>query len=419
MMKPVEVTRGSVTVRIYPTAWHDKSRRKHYPAHIIIYHDATGRRREKRNTLAAAKIRAEEIATSIANGERAIGHLDNATKVRTLDWLARARALGLSPEAIFTRGEAELLRERSRTEIVHKLCPAIVAEFFEKRVMGAKWRRILGLMLERFSTRFPGPLVELLARDVDDWLDGLKLSLRSRRNYRAALQNLLGFAAQRGYVPKDFTLLADITNPEPAAQEINIYTPEEMLRLLTAAESSTAGRKLVPFICITAFAGVRHGEMNEEKARLLDWSDLDFASRGIYIAKGTAKTGNDRAVDMPDNLVAWLEPYRQNTGRICDLANTSNALCRMRIKAGIQGPKRNALRKSFITYKTALTRDIAGVADQAGNSAAIIRKNYKRTDTRMRQAAQRWFAIMPTRADVLSLFPDWGRDAVTKAAPTR
>jgi len=138
--------------------------------------------------------------------------------------------------------------------------------------------------------------------------------------------------------------------------------------------------------------------------RLLDWQDFDWEEKTIYIGKGAAKTGRDRVVDLPDNLIAWLLPYRKTKGRICELANTSNALCALRKRAGIIGNKRNALRKSFISYKKALTQNIEAVADQAGNSPGIIRKNYLRSDTRMKRAAERWFSIMPTRADVLPLF---------------
>jgi integrase len=272
-----------------------------------------------------------------------------------------------------------------------------------KKMISAKWRHNLAKMLERFAARFTGPLGALQTRDLEDWLDSLAGGLRTRRNHRDAIESLVNFARARGYLRKDWDALAPASNPNPPPAQVNLYTPEDLVKLLNLAETTKSGRKLIPLICITAFAGVRHGEMNETKLELLDWSNIDFEGKGIYVGHGAAKTGRDRAVDMPDNLIAWLEPYHRPSGKICSLSNSWNALCRLRNKAGIP-PKKNGLRKSFISYKLALTRNIDGVADQAGNSAAIIRKNYKRTDTRLRQAAERWFAIMPTRADILPLF---------------
>jgi len=300
---------------------------------------------------------------------------------------------------------------------VARTIPQIVVEFFARRLLSPRWTRVLKKMLERFGAHFTGSFQQITPRDVDDWLDTLKkrdgktsVGRRSRRNYRDAATALINFAQSRGYVSKDWDVMRDVSNPEPAPVEVNLYTPDELVRLLNKAETYEAGRKLVPFIAITAFAGVRHGEMNEEKVRLLDWSDIDFEAKGIYVAKGTAKTGKDRMVDLPDNLIAWLQLYARKSGRICELKNTGSALCRLRTKAGIVGPKRNALRKSFISYQLALTRNIDGVADQAGNSSGMIKKNYKQSGTRMRVLAERWFSIMPDRADILPLFA-WSKRA--------
>jgi len=275
-------------------------------------------------------------------------------------------------------------------------------------------------------------------REIDDWLDALKdrkgksAGLRTRRNYLRVIQSLANYAKDRAYLPRDWAVLDSVSDPEPARVRVHLYTPEELAALLAAAERSESGRKLLPLICITAFAGVRHGEMNEEKIEHLDWSNLKFKSRKIYVGDEESKTGHDRLVDMPDNLLAWLEPYRRPSGRICVLKRTHDALGKLRQKAvrelldesarlarsghspraeqlrelahSLGGPKRNALRKSFISYKNALTRNIDLVADQAGNSPAMIRKNYKRTDDDMHEVAQRWFSLMPQRADVLPLF---------------
>lgn len=430
--RPLEVHEGSVTVRVYPgrTSFKSRGKQRRYKTHVIVYFDAAGRHRERRASLEDAKTRAGDIARSIASGQSALGNLgpqDWSSYLRARELLAPAgKSLELAcseyaeMSAILSShashssplpSPADLARYWLASHpagIDERRIPRIVEELLYRRTVSGKYRRNLAKMLERLAARFDCPLTALQSRDVDDWLDSLGTGLRTRRNHRDALENLVNFARQRGYVPETWKLLDLVSDPEPPAPAVNLYTPEELLKLLHRAESTRAGTKLVPLIAITAFAGIRHGEMNEEKVQHLDWADIDWDAKRIYVGRGPAKTGNDRTVDMPDNLVEWLLPYRRRAGKLCVLANTSSALCRLRHKAAIAGPKRNALRKSFISYKLALTRDIAGVADQAGNSAAIIRKNYKRSDTRLREAAARWFTIRPERADVLPLFA-WGR----------
>ncbi len=325
--------------------------------------------------------------------------------------------------------------------VVVKSSADIVTELFSKRKVCGKWQRVLQKMLDRFAGKFPGPLNTIVARDLDDWLDTLKaksgrtVGLRTRRNYREAIADLCRFAKDRGYLARDWNRLAAVSDPEPPRVEVNLYTPDELLYLLTAAESYDAGRKLVPLITITAFAGVRHGEMNEEKIAHLDWADLDFEEKAIFVDGKVSKTGNPRVADMPDNLIAWLEPYRRTSGKICALENTSNALGRLRAKAvreilkeagnlanteratwlraiakGLAADKKNALRKSFISYKDAQTGNTDHVAALAGNSSGVIRSNYLRVTTKMKREAKRWFTLMPDRADVLPLFT-WAQGA--------
>ncbi len=405
-----KIIKGKYGVRVVPTEWTDKTRGKTYRSWTIIWRDARGRHREKRADLEQATKRQEQIEASIGAGDATMLSFSQADRANNLAALQNLDGTGKSLVQS-TSEYAEMHRilkgrctpvEAARSYIASHPAtliplntPEVVEEYLSRGKRCAKWQRNLRRILEAFAQFYQGPLCELHARAVETWLGTQKGNLTTRRGRLDVLRSLVIFARDKGYLAKDAEPFAGVDDPEPDEPEVNLYTPEELQQLLDAAEGSKAGQKLIPFITITAFAGVRHGEMNEEKARLLDWSDIDFEARSIYVAKGTAKTGNDRTVDIPDNLIAWLQSYAQPGGKICALAYTADALGRLKQKAGITGNKRNALRKSFISYKNALTRDIAGVADQAGNSAGIIRKNYKRTGTRMREAAERWFKIVP------------------------
>jgi hypothetical protein len=58
--------------------------------------------------------------------------------------------------------------------------------------------------------------------------------------------------------------------------------------------------------------------------------------------------------------------------------------------------KKNGLRHSYISYRVAECADVARVADESGNSPAIIRSNYLR---RVKpDQAKEYFGIMPAVA---------------------
>ena len=62
--------------------------------------------------------------------------------------------------------------------------------------------------------------------------------------------------------------------------------------------------------------------------------------------------------------------------------------------AGVTGIHDGA-RHSFISYRTAETRDVAAVADECGNSVQMIKTNYRKIVTE--GAAKKFFAIRPEK----------------------
>jgi len=64
------------------------------------------------------------------------------------------------------------------------------------------------------------------------------------------------------------------------------------------------------------------------------------------------------------------------------------------VKAKIPGGwRQNALRHSFISYRVALTGDVARTALEAGNSAKMIFRHYR--EVVEPQMAEAWFSITP------------------------
>lgn len=190
----------------------------------------------------------------------------------------------------------------------------------------------------------------------------------------------------RGYLAKGMDWLEGVEKyKSPNHEEITTYTPDEITKLLTGAD-----KRLVPFLAIGAFAGLRHWEISR-----LDWAEVelnDHAESFIEVRAAKSKNKVRRLVRVHDNLKAWLLPLREDSGAVSDYANITKQLLARGKSSGVAW-KKNALRHSFISYRVAECADVPRTADEAGNSPAIIKESYLR---RVKpELAKEWFAVMP------------------------
>lgn len=423
------VKKGSIEIPIYKDA---------DGRFTIAWYESGRRKRTRRADLKKAKEVAGAKAIAMGNGQTymlGMTEADRATLKRVMEILLPT---GKSPELAaseYAEAMATIkvtgatlgtvctfyVQTASRANIVPKTCPEIVDEFLEIKAAnrfgkkaGARWLRTLTKQLDVFKNHFQGPVSELTSDKLDCWLQGIKMpdpkskdrripiSSSTVKGYRTAVSGLVTYAKHKRYLDPKWDELDRVNVPEASKPTKRIYRPEELDRLLTCAPD-----KLVPFIVVGAFAGIRHEEINPERnsgKEPLDWRDFDFDAGVIKVREETAKKGEERYIKMTDNLRAWLAPYRRLDGPICTVANTANALTRTKRKAGLpagKGETRNSLRKSWVSYSAALNKDQVGVTDEAGHSQAISKRNYQQAQ---REAeAKRWFALRPLSLDVLPL----------------
>lgn len=427
----IEIWRGSSVVRINgkaPGPW------------VINWREKAGgpRLQTMRAKFAKAKKFAEQKAIDLANGEIAMlnfGPQDRASFLRVMEILLPtsmpaelaaaeyAEHYFLLRETGLTKAEAqEAIRgAAAKKKIIPRLPKDIIDEFmaakrantFGKRHSGGKWHRTLEGQLKPFGEYFGKPLNSVTAAEMETWLNGLKVkSDRTRKGYRTAISGLVSYAKHKGYVPEDWKEFAKVPVPKTGRIKKPKCSPDELARMLRL----TPG-KMIPFMTLQPFAGVRHEELNPEdkKKTPLDWSEFNFETGIVHIPPETAKTGEqgERYIQMPPNLIAWLMPYRRPSGPVCIVANTSNALDRIKKKAGIRSGKnetRNFLRKSWETYSSALkaAEDVAG---EGGHSQAVSKKHY--VAATWEGPAKEWFNIFPTTSDILQL--DFGLRVAPKS----
>jgi integrase len=240
--------------------------------------------------------------------------------------------------------------------------------------------------LKRFTDCVQGNITDVTVADINRFLKGLKgLGPVSRNGIRRNIVTMFGFAKRNGYLHPDRKTAAEQSESfKQEETEIEIFTPEEMERMLLAAHA-----RILPLMAIGAFAGIRSAEIHR-----LDWEDIKWDRGHIEIAGKKAKTAARRLVPLPENLKAWLTPWRGETGKIISITDYAGALSDTAVKAKIPGGwRQNALRHSFISYRVAETGDVARTSLEAGNSPKMIFRHYREIVDD--EAAKAWFSIRP------------------------
>ena len=290
----------------------------------------------------------------------------------------------------------EFYLKRHPTEIKSHSVKEVVAELLAAKKMDGLSKRYLEFLqwsLGKFEGAFHCNIGTISGTDIDTWLRHLDRSPRTRNNLRSAVKTLFGFAKSKRYLPKDHDEIDAVTLVKDSDGEIEIFTPAELVEILTAAKA-----KLIPFYALGAFAGIRHAEVQR-----LDWQDIRFDDGIIVVRAKNAKTASRRIIPIVDSLNAWLLPQKQESGPVCplrDMAYEIRELVRainvLSKEAKVKKQfvwKHNALRHSFISYRVAQTQNVAQVALEAGNSPQMIFKHYR--ELVRPKDAEAWFAIMP------------------------
>jgi len=375
----------------------------------VLYREQGKRKQAWRSTFEAAKRAADDAIEATLTGDASALKLNSAdrhTYLRAVEYLAPLNipldhaARDYAEMIILMAGKAtplEACRDWLKRHAV-KLPEITVAAAVEQMKKQAETdgksdlrRKQLANVLDRFVENFNQEVQSLTPKLIADYLTGLALAERTRRNHRDVIGYFNRWLVLRGYLAKGTDWLEGVQNyTARKLGQISIYTAEEMRRLIAAADD-----RILPMIVIGGFAGLRHAEI----ARL-DWSEIDLEEGFIEVKAENAKTDTRRIVPLKANLKAFLEKLENKKGRVVPLVNTTKQLLKTAAATANAEEevealewKHNALRHTYISARVAESGDVPRVADEAGNSPQVIRTNYLK---RMRPAAvAEWFAIAP------------------------
>ena len=180
----------------------------------------------------------------------------------------------------------------------------------------AAYLRDIAYRLGGFAKAFNVEVRQLSPQDAADYMGKLKLQPRGFNNHVLMLRTFFGFCQARGWLSKDVDLLSRVEKRSGTQAEIEIFTHEELLKLL-----GTASPRVATCIAIQAFAGVRAAELFR-----LTWQDIERRRDHIEITAKQAKTASRRLIPISGNLAAWLPAGSPAAGSACVAGDAERVL---------------------------------------------------------------------------------------------
>ena len=365
--------------------------------------NAPDRRRRFFSDIAEAKEQARRIVAELRAGRPAAANADASD----LDELSRARRHLLNIDASIEQAVKEYVEAykalggrsvsgfiQAQIQRMGKLKEGTIAEVAaeliaekEARGKGSSWVKSLRVfLLNKAAKTLTKPILLISPEDLGKFLS--QWSGRTRNNYLTFFVLLFNFAKGKYLPAGEPTAAEKLERDVVTPSEVEIWTPEEAKKILDAADPDE-----LPFFAISMFAGIRTREIT-----LLDWSQVrpsdDPDESHIEIkAVGSKKQAGRRIVPILPALAAYLKAIKPpKTGRIVPNVNMTPRQFRIAAAAGLKW-KHNASRHSFGSYRMAEIKNAYHVAEEMGNTPAMVKKHYFQAVTKA-EAAKFW-AIRP------------------------
>jgi integrase len=406
---PVVVTQGGVTAKIRKAV--QTKNGETYTLFVVEYSLLGKRKREARASFEDARQVAMDACRLIANGNHVsltLTHDDRLKYLRAVEPLKTigveldvaaleyAAAIRNLPEDATLKDAVDFYRRR-HVALEERTVQQVTDEMLAAK-RSAKLSDVhiedLECRLNRFAGDFQMNIGDVSGRMIQAWLDAMQGSGRTKHNYLRHIAALIRFAIKRKYLPKDALDEIDaVETPKQDAVEVEIFKPDEMSEILTAARP-----EMIPWLAIAGFAGLRSAEITR-----LEWSEVNLKERHIEIKASKAKTAARRLVPITDNLAQWLVPHAKESGCVVNFESWWNQIPKVveavnarREPNGLPQNfkwRHNALRHSFCSYRLAAIKNAAQVALEAGNSPQMIFRHYRQVVTEAEAA--KWFGIAP------------------------
>jgi len=269
--------------------------------------------------------------------------------------------------------------------------------------------------LSPFKAKFHARQVSSITRaDVIDFLKRDGVSAVTKDGDRRALSSFFSWCAneERQYCTDNPAIKKGRSRHNGTTHSVTLLTMAEVLMLLRAAAAYKAG-KLVPFVTLSLFCGIRPDELKR-----LSWRDIDLDSAEIHISPEVSKIKSQRTVAISANALEWILPHALKQGSVAG-ANWRKDFDAVKRLAGFGNPERrfkdeetdaekaarkalkpwpqDAMRHTALSFHVREHGSEEATATWAGNSVSIIRNHYKGKVTKA--DSKTFWSITPDHAE--------------------
>jgi integrase len=231
-------------------------------------------------------------------------------------------------------------------------------------------------------------VISMTREDIERWLASQKFSPAYRNIFLRYIKAIFNYAVDAGHIEAN-----------PAARLKKVTLDQTIPKILPVAAVEALMKKadetyprLIPYLAIGFFAGLRPSEVQG-----LKWRDIDLETGHIRVMPEVAKTRRSRLVEISANLKAWLEP-RQG-GPDAPVVAPYMTMRRWRADladdCGLEQWPQDIMRHCFATYHLAVN-EIQATVRQMGHMSNTMLFDHYRGMTTTQEAAKYW-EILPQK----------------------
>ena len=259
---------------------------------------------------------------------------------------------------------------------VPKLIPLFLAS---KDDLSKRHREELRQHLASFQKEFGSLLLGGISlAHLEAYVNNISACAKTRLNHLITLRTFFKWAKRHGYLPPNMETVADqIDRPKVVKKSHAVFASDALMDLL--ANSST---KLLPWLLLGAFAGVRSSE-----ALRLTASHWHADTGTLVLDSDITKTGRRRSVDTTPNFTDWMRPL------IPDDKSGKLVRCNPYVEKSSKGWVNNGLRAGYVSNHVSHFNDLALTAKNAGHSVSVLQTEYLHLTSK--EEAKNWFSITP------------------------
>jgi integrase len=223
------------------------------------------------------------------------------------------------------------------------------------------------------------PLLDLTAEILRPYIRKSTLSKRSIRNKITRWNTFFNRCRTLNLWPKERTNpTAEFKKPRKDDKAPGIFTPEEGRKLLELVVEHKS--QYLPYLVVAGWLGVRPSECMRLRKK-----HFDFKHHLLHLpVEVVGKTARERWMKLDPELSPIIQRVLEGethgkltkTGKLFRY-NSQDHISAIARKHGLNWIP-DILRHSFITYRLQIVENIDKVAEESGNSPAIIRASYRR-----------------------------------------